>query len=116
VKVMAGTDSFDSFCFYGSALHDELGYLVAAGLTPLEALQAATVVPAEYAHREKDFGAIAAGRVADLVLLDGNPLADIAQVRAVRGVAFNGRYFDRAALDAILAEVRTAAAGGALPK
>ncbi len=70
---------------HGEALHDELGLLVEAGLTPLEALRSATVVPAEY-FGFKDRGVIEAGRRADLLLIEGNPVQDIAATRAIRGV------------------------------
>jgi imidazolonepropionase-like amidohydrolase len=99
VKVMAGTDSGDSYCFHGSSLHDELGWMVKAGMTPLAVLRAATVVPAEYVGRSKDFGAIEPGKLADMILLDRNPLADIGQTRSLYAVVFNGRLFDRAALE-----------------
>lgn len=99
VKIMAGTDAGDSWCFPGSGLHEELALMERAGLSPLAILRAATVVPAEYVGRTNDFGAIAPGKVADLVLLDANPLAGIENTRAIRSVVFNGRLFDRAALD-----------------
>jgi imidazolonepropionase-like amidohydrolase len=101
VKLMVGTDSGDSYCFHGSGLHDEMAWMVRSGLSPLDVLRAATQVPAEYMNRSQDFGAVEAGKMADLVLLDRNPLVDIAHVRAIRAVVFNGRLFDRPALDAM---------------
>lgn len=108
VRIMAGTDAGDSYCFHGSGLHDELAWMAQSGLSPLTVLQAATVVPAEYVGRSQDFGALQPGRLADMVLLDRNPLADIRNTRAIRAVVFNGRLFDRAALDAILTGRRSA--------
>jgi len=105
VWIMAGTDASDSFCFHGSGLHDELALMVRGGMAPLAVLRAATIVPAQYVGRSEDFGAVAPGRVADLVLLDGNPLADIQNTRRIRAVVFNGRMFDRPSLDAILRNV-----------
>jgi len=104
VKIMAGTDAGDSYCFHGSSLHDELAWMVKAGMSPLAVLRAATVVPAEYIGRAKDFGAIEPGKLADMVLLDRNPLVDINNTRSINTVVFNGRLLDRAALDAISAE------------
>ncbi|WP_129780699.1 amidohydrolase family protein [Peristeroidobacter soli] len=105
VNVMAGTDTGDSFCFPGSALLEELELMASSGLSPAEVLRAATITPARYANRSNDFGAVAAGRVADLLVLDGDPLSDIRNVQATRMVVFNGRLFDRAALDRILTDV-----------
>jgi imidazolonepropionase-like amidohydrolase len=109
VKIMAGTDAGDSYCFHGSSLHDELGWMVKAGLPTLAVLRAATIVPAEYVGRTADFGAVEPGRIADMVLLDADPLADIANTRRIRAVVSNGRYYDRAELDEVLAGVERAA-------
>ncbi|MFD8496634.1 amidohydrolase family protein [Amycolatopsis sp. NPDC059657] len=86
VPLLAGTDTFVP----GHSLHDELGLLVRAGLTPLEALRAATVAPARFLGVEDRFGAIAPGMTADLVLLQANPLDDIANTRTVRAVILGG--------------------------
>lgn len=112
--LMAGSDSPQAFFAPGFALHDELGALVAAGLTPWEALQTATANPARYfaslpnggstAGARPDFGTIEPGRRADLVLLDADPTADIANARAIRGVMLRGRWLDRAALDGLFEE------------
>ena len=106
VKVMAGTDANDTMVFPGFSLHDELAHLVAAGLTPMEALQAATSVPAEYLGRSDDFGGVSAGKLADLLLLDADPTVDIANTTQISAVVQGGRMRDRAALDALLREVR----------
>ena len=110
VTVMVGTDSGDSYVFPGFAVHDELGELVKAGLTPAEALKAATWTGAEFLGRTADFGTVEPGKLADLVLLDANPLADIASTRRISAVVLDGRYLDRAALDALLAGAESAAA------
>jgi imidazolonepropionase-like amidohydrolase len=70
---------------HGEAIHDELGLLVEAGLTPVEALRAATVLPADY-FGFGDRGVIEVGRRADLLLIEGDPTQDIAATRAIRGV------------------------------
>jgi imidazolonepropionase-like amidohydrolase len=105
VKILAGTDAPAPYVFPGFALHDELQLLVEAGLTPLEALQAATKSPAEFLHTAKDSGTIEKGKYADLLLLDANPFDDIHNSRQIRAVIFHGRLLDRASLDASLAEV-----------
>jgi hypothetical protein len=108
VPVMLGTDAGDSFVFPGSSVHDELAELVKAGLTPAEALRAATLSGATYLGRAADFGTVQAGRHADLVLLDANPLSDIANTRRIRAVVRSGRVFERAALDSMLTSVEIA--------
>jgi hypothetical protein len=103
VPILAGTDSQ---IFPGLALHTELALLVAEGLTPLEALRAATLNPAQMLRATDSLGTVAPGKLADLVLLDADPLADITNTTTIRAVVANGRYFDRTALDGLLAEVR----------
>lgn len=110
VPILAGTDVGNPFLVPGSSLHDELRLLVdEAGLTPLDALRAATVVPARTFGLADSLGTVAEGRLADLVLLRANPLEDVGAVNSIDGVVLNGRYFDRSALDDLLTE---AAAGG----
>ena len=111
VPFMAGTDTAAGVhIFPGFSLHEELALFVKAGLTPLQALQTATLNPARFLGRVADMGGVAPGKVADLVLLDANPLEDIDNTRRIRGVLLAGRYFNRAALDRMLTEVATAAA------
>lgn len=90
VTILAGTDSYRGSAApvsipHGEALHEELGLLVESGLTPVEALRSATIVPAEY-FGFTDRGVIEAGRRADLLLVEGDPIQDIAATRAIRGV------------------------------
>jgi imidazolonepropionase-like amidohydrolase len=90
ITILAGTDAYQGPAFpasiqHGEALHDELGLLVEAGLTPVEALRSATVVPAEV-FGFTDRGVIEAGRRANLLLVDGDPTQDIAATRAIRSV------------------------------
>lgn len=112
VAVVLGTDAGDSYVFPGSGVHDELGELVKAGLTPGQALAAATTTAAAFLGREAEFGSVEPGKHADLVLLGANPLTDIANVRRIEGVMVGGRYHDRAALDAMLAGVAAEIAKG----
>jgi imidazolonepropionase-like amidohydrolase len=107
VPILAGTDTPNPFCLPGFALHDELRLLVEAGLTPAAALRAATSSPARLLGLA-DSGTIAPGRRADLVLLEANPLADIRNTTRITAVAAAGRWFDRAALDAMLSKVEAA--------
>ena len=109
VTVLAGSDAPDSFVFPGTGLHDELEHLVAAGLSPLEALRTATVEPARFLGLDGKAGTIAPGARADIVLLQGNPLSDIGAVRTVAGVVLAGSYYDRGDLDVMLEDVEAAA-------
>lgn len=101
VKVLVGTD----YIVAGADVHRELEQLVRAGLTPAEALRAATVSPAEYFGLDQQYGVLTAGAVADLLLLDADPLADIRNTRRIESVIFNGNLYDRNALDRISAHV-----------
>jgi imidazolonepropionase-like amidohydrolase len=102
-KLLAGSDTPEWFHLYGWGLHRELAAYVAAGLTPYQALAAATRNPAEFLGASAEWGTIAPGRRADLVLVDGNPLQDITSTQRIRAVAVGGRWLDRAALDALVA-------------
>src|ERR1700747_2964870 len=106
VRILAGTDSPAPYVFPGSGLHHELQLLVQAGLTPREALQSSTKRPAEFLHIAKDSGTVEKGKVADLVLLDANPLDDIGNTRKIHAVILRGKLLDRAALDQLLARVQ----------
>ncbi len=104
VPMLAGTDLANPYIFPGSSLHDELANLVAIGMTPAEALQAATIGPARLFGLSDSLGAIAPGQLADLVLLDADPLADIQNVRRVATVVADGRVYGRDAIARLLAE------------
>jgi imidazolonepropionase-like amidohydrolase len=95
VKIIAGTDAPDSFVFTGSGLHDELALYVQAGLTPLQALQTATLNAARYSGTADRSGRIAVGFDADLVLLAANPLTDIQALRQVQGLVIAGQWYDQ---------------------
>lgn len=108
VKLMAGTDANDTMIFPGSALHDELGRFSEAGISGMDVLRTATSTPAEYLGRSGELGTISAGAVADLVLLNANPLDDIANTRAIEAVILGGQVRGRAALDELLRGVEAA--------
>jgi imidazolonepropionase-like amidohydrolase len=106
VDVLLGSDSPQIFNVPGFSIHRELEALVAAGLTPLEALATGTTAPARFFGRERDFGTLAPGLAADLVWLRADPTAAIGNTRSIRGVMVRGRWLDRAALDAGLEDIR----------
>ncbi len=115
VPILAGTDEGNPYVFPGSGLHDELGLLVKAGMTPLQALQSATIGPARFLRREEVSGTVEAGKEADLVLLDADPLADIANTTRIHAVFARGKLLDRPALDALLKSVEEMAKPGTRP-
>ncbi len=108
VTIMAGTDAgfLNSFDYPGIGLHNELTLYVEKGLTPAQALSAATRAGPAWFGKLDRYGAVATGKAADLVLLDKNPLKDINATRAIDTVVLRGHAYDRAALDAMLAQTR----------
>jgi len=108
MTIIAGTDAgfLNSFNYPGVGLHDEMAIFVDHGLTPLQTLQAATLAGPKYFGTSARYGAVAGGKAADILILDRNPVQDIAATRSVRGVVLRGRYFDRAALDGMLADTK----------
>ena len=105
VPLLAGSDSGGRGVFTGFGLHDELRVLVAIGLTEAEALRTATLEPAKYLNALETQGTVQVGKVADLVLLNANPLEDITNTQKIEAVVAMGRYFDRKSLDEILEKV-----------
>ena len=109
VPILAGTDIGVLNVVPGESLHEELALLVRdANLSPLEALRAATRDAAAFLGREREIGTIAAGRRADLILLDADPIEDIAHVSRIRAVVLRGRLFDRGALTRLVDDVSSA--------
>ena len=102
IKVMAGTDTPIAFLTPGFSLHKELEMLVKGGMEPIDALESATLLPAKYFKVQDSIGTIDEGMIADLVLLDANPLEDITNTREIAAVVRNGTYYDRKALDSLL--------------
>jgi imidazolonepropionase-like amidohydrolase len=105
VRLLTGTDAMNPSVVPGFSLHDELSDLVAAGLTPYEALRAATANPAEFLKADKEFGTIAVGRRADLILVEGNPLADVTAASRRAGVMIKGRWLPQSELQKRLDEI-----------
>lgn len=102
VPLMAGSDSPEWFLVQGFSIHDELNAFVEAGLSPYAALEAATKNPAVYLGIYNRVGSIEAGKEADLLLLDKNPLQDISNTRTISGVMVNGAWYDQKAINALL--------------
>ena len=109
--ILAGSDTPEWFFGYGFTLHREMESLVAAGLTPWQALAAATRNPAEFLHALNEWGTIEPGKRADLVLLGADPLADIRNTTRIEGVAVGGRWLGRAALDGLITKATTRLGG-----
>lgn len=107
VPMLAGSDTGlgNAYTFAGFSLHDELALLVEAGLPPLEALRAATVNPTHFLSITDSLGSIERGMVADLILLEANPLEDIRNTQRIRAVVVDGRLYRRPDLDRLLAQV-----------
>ena len=107
VKILAGSDLGGGWVIPGFSLHQEFRELAAAGLSPLQVLQATTLNGARFAGREATMGTVEQGKNADLVLLNGNPIADVANLHQVNAVFLRGKYYSRVALDKLLADVAT---------
>ena len=109
VPILAGSDVGMPFVFPGDSLHDELALLVEAGLTPMEALRSATQSPARFSEMDRELGTVEVGKLADLVVLDANPLEDIRNTRRIDAVVLRGRLLSRASLQHALADAESAA-------
>jgi imidazolonepropionase-like amidohydrolase len=107
VTILAGSDAGESnsYVYPGFSLHAELDELVRAGLTPLDALRAATLDAARFMRRDHEYGRVAEGYRADLLLLDANPLEDIAATRSIHMVIFGGTPMPRIELERMLADL-----------
>lgn len=117
IPFLAGTDAPAGYDLVpGTSIHRELQLFVRAGLTPLEALQTATLNPAKFYGETDAWGTVAQGKRADLVVLARNPLADIANTRSVVAVVSDGRYFSPAALDSMRLRVMQLAGEAKEPK
>jgi imidazolonepropionase-like amidohydrolase len=114
VRILAGTDAgfLNSFNYPGFSLHDELELYVANGLTPREALAASVINGPALMGVSERYGAVAQGRAADLIVLDADPLADVAATRRIQAVVRDGRLLDRGALDGMDAEIRAKVRAG----
>lgn len=105
VPIIAGTQ-LEDFMTPGMTLHDELYWLVTGGLTPAEAIRTATINPAIFLNKQKELGTVEIGKLADLVLLDANPLDDINNTRKINAVVANGRLLQKKDLDKLLEDAK----------
>ena len=103
-KIMAGSDTPEWFFGYGWTVHRELESLVAAGLTPYQALAAGTRNPAEFVRASREWGTIEKGKRADMLLLEANPLEDIRNTARIEAVSVGGRWLDRAERERMIEE------------
>jgi hypothetical protein len=108
VPILAGSDVGGVWLIAGFSLHQEFHQLADAGLTPLQILQATTSNPAEFLNRQTTMGTVDEGKVADLVLLDSNPVADVSNLDKISGVVLRGKYFSREALERMKSDVAAA--------
>jgi Amidohydrolase family len=106
IRLLAGTDTPNPYCFPGFSLHDELQLFTECGLSPLQALQTATLNPALYFGIQKDQGTVASGKVADLLVLKDNPLQDIGNTRKIGAVILKGRFIGAGEIDGMLQKAR----------
>lgn len=111
LKIIAGTDCYDPYSFPGITLHTELNEMVRGGLTPAEALQTATVNAAEYFDVLEDYGTVEENKIADLLILDKNPLENIENTRSIEYLFFNGDKYDKDDLEKIKSYVENNASG-----
>jgi imidazolonepropionase-like amidohydrolase len=107
IGIMAGTDMPLAHLIPGFSLHEELALLVRTGLTPMQVLEAATLSPAQYLGLDHQQGTIGEGMLADLVILDANPLDDITNTRRINAVMRNGHLHTRDDLDVILSQLES---------
>lgn len=106
VPLMAGTDLSVPGVIPGFSLHDELAIWQEVGIPAADILRSATVVPAQFMGLSDRLGSLAEGKTASMVLLRANPLEDVGNARDIESVFLRGRYFDRAALDGMIEDVR----------
>lgn len=108
VNIVAGSDcgAFNSYVYPGSSIHEEIKLLVASGLTTAQGLQTATVNGSRFMGVQDFYGALKGGKCSDLVVLDGNPLADIDAIDRINSVVSHGKLYSRSDLDALLASIR----------
>jgi imidazolonepropionase-like amidohydrolase len=106
IRVLTGTDAPLRNSPPGFGLHEELSLLAQGGMTPMEVLRAATLAPAQYLGMDDSLGTIARGKLADLILLEADPLADIRNTRRIAAVVAGGRLIDSAARARLLGAAR----------
>ncbi len=111
LKILAGTDSYDPYSFPGFSLHRELEELVKAGLSPAEALESATITPAAYFNLSESYGTIDEKKIADILILDENPLEDIRNTTTMDCLVYNGSLYEKEDIDNMKQYVENNASG-----
>lgn len=108
VNIIAGSDcgAFNSYVYPGSSLHQELKLLVAAGLTPNQALKTATINGAKFLNVSSFYGSLQAGKCSDVIIIDGNPLQDIGAIDQISTVVANGKVYTKGDLDALMRSIK----------
>ena len=108
IKILAGSDSgpFNSFTYPGISIHKELELLVNAGLTPQEALMTSVVYGPEFFDLEDDYGSIQSGKIADLLILDDNPLENISNTQKINSLISKGSWYSKTDLDDLLKSIK----------
>jgi hypothetical protein len=109
IQFLAGVDLPNHYLYPGFSLHEELALLVEAGLTPMEAIQTATINPAKFLGTTDSLGTIEKGKIADMVLLDANPLTNIHNTQLINAVFVNGNHLSKKTLQGMLLQVETSA-------
>ncbi|NQZ21784.1 MAG: amidohydrolase family protein [Colwellia sp.] len=99
VNIMLGTDANDIYIIPGFRVHEELSELVKADFSTLEAIKAATIIPARFLKLAQEYGSVTVGKFADLLLLDKNPLDNINNTRSINTIFYNGRIIEKAAIN-----------------
>ena len=107
VRLLIGTDAKNTGTVPGTSAHDEMQEMVDAGLSPFEVLRAATANAAEFLGDRQPSGQVAVGHGADLILLDANPLENIANSRRIASVMLRGRWIPRSKIADILEQLRS---------
>ncbi len=115
VKILAGTDFPNPYTYPGFSIHDELKLLVESGMSELAALQAATSAAASFIKKSNDFGTVSEGKIASLVLLEKNPLEDIANTSTIAAVFQRGQMYDKESLEKMLSDVKEEIINAATP-
>jgi hypothetical protein len=106
VLILAGSDCLNPFTVPGFSLHDELELLVKAGLTHLQALRTATLNPAIFLNKEKELGTVSKDKMADLVILERDPLTDIKNTRSIHAVVMNGNLIDKSRINKFIEQIK----------
>jgi imidazolonepropionase-like amidohydrolase len=106
VKILAGTDTPNPYCYPGFSVHDEMQIMVESGLTPAQALQTATLNPAIFFNIMNDYGTVSEKKIASLVLLKDNPLQNIANTKSIQAVILRGRFIGSNEINEMLSKIR----------